>query len=197
MANKHESKIMCGNVDSALPSAPTNEKDHAVAGEEFGESQGRIAEIKKSLHGASAESRSFASCLGGFFRTLGHDLSRIDPGTCMKKDHTRDGHSLMPAHANDFLAIGMDPEPIIEALKMKFDNKHDESNPAPCLGLAWETSDIRKVKIHNQKHAKEWVSQLESSLGIQLKRENVPAHPECCLELDESGLLAKDEIAEH
>ena len=44
---------MCSDVGNVFPNAPTKEKVYAIAGEEFGERQGRVVEITRSLHGAS------------------------------------------------------------------------------------------------------------------------------------------------
>ena len=95
------------------------------------------------------------------------------------------------------LIIGTDPELVVAAFREKFDIRHDELNPTSCLGLEWETSELGKTKVHNEKCIKESMSQIESSLGIKLKKENVPIHPKYHPELDESRLLTNKEIAEY
>ena len=114
----------------------------------------------------------------------------------MEKDPNYDDCTFTSTRVDDFLIVGLDTDPIMEALKAN-DAKHDELNPTSCLALESKTSYVGKVKIHNQKCIKESTSQIESSLGKQSKQENVPAHPECHPELYESRLLSNDKIAEH
>ena len=197
LAHKHKLKVMSGDVGNAFPNAPTKEKVHAVAGEKFGERMGCLVEIIKTSYGMSTASRSFALCLGDFIRTLGYVPSRADPETWIKKDDNYDGYSFMSAHVDDFLIIGTDPEPVMNAFKDEFDIRNDELNPSAYLVLEWEGSELGKTKIHKQKHIKEAMSQIESSLGAQIKKENVPFHPKYHPELDESRLLADEEITEH
>ena len=56
-AHEHELKVMRDDTCNAFPNAPTNEKVHVVAGEEFGEGQGNMLEIIKSLCRMSTSSR--------------------------------------------------------------------------------------------------------------------------------------------
>ena len=83
----------------------------------------------------------------------------------------------MLTHMDDFLIISTDAETIMEGFKEKFETSHNELNPTSYLGLKWETSEIRKIKIHNQKLVKESMSKVESSLGAQLKNESTPTYP--------------------
>ena len=91
MAEKEKMKVACGDVGNAFLNAPTDENVHAVAGEEFGELQGFIVEIIRSLHGISMSSRSFALCLGNFMRTLGFASTIAGPDTWIKKDQCHEG----------------------------------------------------------------------------------------------------------
>ena len=197
MAEKIKLKIVAGDVGNTFPNVPTKEKVHAIAGEEFGERQGCIVEFTKSPHGMVTASRSFALCLGDFIRTLGLFPTRADPGTHTKKDPNYEGFSCASTHVDDFLIIGTDLESIIEKFKEKFDIVHEEVNPTSYLGSQWECSALNKRKIHNEKHAKEAIGQLEKDLGIQLKKENVPTHPKHHPELEISMMLAEDEMKNH
>ena len=58
IVQKHYLKIMAGDAGNTFPHAPTNEKVHTVAGEEFGERQGCIVEITRSQYGMATASRS-------------------------------------------------------------------------------------------------------------------------------------------
>ena len=82
----------------------------------------------------------------------------------------------MSTHVDDFLVIGTNPDPIIEAFKKNFDMMHEEINTTSYLGLQWEHSELGSSKIHNEKHSKETISQVEKCLGIKLKKENAPIH---------------------
>ena len=88
----------------------------------------------------------------------------------MKKDPNYNGFSFISTHVDYFLIIGTDPEPIVEVFKLKFDIRHDELNPTSYLGLEWETFERGKEKVHDKKRTKESTSQVESSLGVQLKK---------------------------
>ena len=85
----------------------------------------------------------------------------------------------------------------MEAVKERLNDRNDELSPASCLGLEWETSEIGKIKIHNQNHIKEVMAQLESSSGSHLRKESAPDHPKCHSELEETRLLGDEEIIEH
>ena len=84
----------------------------------------------------------------------------------------------------------------MEGFKKKFDMRHEEVNPTSYLGLQCEYLDLGQCKIHNEKHVKEAIGQLEKDLGIQLKKENVAVHPKYCLELEASRILADQEITD-
>ena len=109
MAEKENLKVVCRDVGNAFPNAPTNEKAHAVAGEEFGERQGCIVELIKSLHGMSTASRSFALCACDFVRTLGFIPTRADLDTWIKKDPNYDGCSCTSTHVDDFFVVDTEP----------------------------------------------------------------------------------------
>ena len=108
---------------------------HAEAGEEFGERQGCIVELIKSLCGMSTRSRSFALYLGDFIRALGFIPTREDPDTWIKKNPNHDGCHRASTHVDDFLIIGTDLEPIMEGFKNNFEMRHEEVNPTSYLGL--------------------------------------------------------------
>ena len=51
--------------------------------------------------------------------------------------------------------------------------------------------------MRNEKHVKEKISQVQKSLGIQLKKESVPIHQNHRPELGETIILTDHEITEH
>ena len=77
MAKSYDLKVMGGDVGNAFTHAPSLEKVHSVAGEEFGELKGCVVEIIQSLCGMAPASRVFSLNLGYFidyWDMFRHDL---------------------------------------------------------------------------------------------------------------------------
>ena len=129
-------------------------------------------------------------------RTFGFAPTRADPDIWTKKDSNCEGHTCMSTHMDNFLMIVTNPEPIMESFKKKFGIRHEEINPTSCLGLQWEHSELRNYKIHNEKHAKEAISQVKKCLGIQSKKESVSIYPKHHPELEEGRILVNQEATE-
>ena len=122
--------------------------------------------------------------------TLGFAPARADPDMLIKKDPGHKMHSCTSTHVDDFLIIGTNKEPIMEAFKKKFDMRHEEINPTSYLRLQWKHSELGKCKIHNEKCIKEAIFQVEKYLGIQLKK----GEPKCHPVLEETRILIDQKI---
>ena len=155
IAHKRKLKETCGGRGQHLPKRSNQREGARDSWRRIWERIGCLVETIKSLRGGPVAPRSLVLCVGDFVQTLGHAPPRADLDSWTKKDPNHDGCSLAPAHADGFLTIETDPEPIMEAFKENFGIRHDELSPAPCLGLEWETSELGKIKNHDQKRAKE------------------------------------------
>ena len=141
---------MAGDAGNMFPHAPTNEKVHTVAGEEFRERQGCITEIMQSQYGIVTALRSWLLYLGDFMRSIGCVLTRADLGIWIKKDSNYNGYCYISTHADDFLIIGTDPESVMKAFKDKFEIRNDKINPAMYLGIEWQWTELGKTKVYSK-----------------------------------------------
>ena len=135
MSHNHKLKVMRRDAGIYFPNDPTKEKVHVVTGEDFGERKGCTVEIVKSSCGVSKASIFFTSQLLTIFRSLVYVPSIEDPEIRMTKDSNHKVCSCASTLADDLLIIATDLEPIMEALKQKFNTRHDELNLASYLSL--------------------------------------------------------------
>jgi len=72
-------KLISGDIGNAFIQADTNEKIYTIAGPEFGEKEGSVVIIKKSLYGLVTSARQWSLTLGDFIREMGFRPTRADP----------------------------------------------------------------------------------------------------------------------
>ena len=71
----------------------------------------------------------------------------------------------MSTHVEKFLIIGTNPEPLMKKFEEKFLIKQKELDHSSYIGLHWEISEKGKRKMHDEKHVKEAIIQLEKRIG--------------------------------
>ena len=93
---------------------------------------------------------------------------------------------------DDFLIIRKNPEITMRKFEEKFSIRTQEIDPGAHLGLQWEVDEKGKRKSHNDTRVKEAIRQLESMLGQETRKENVPLSGKCHPELGEPVPIAPE-----
>ena len=134
IAAKYGLKVVSRDVGNAFPHAEPLEKVCTVAGPEFGEREGCLAEIVRNMHGMASASRAFSLFFGDFTHSLGFVPTRADQDIWIKSEDDGKLYQYTSTHVDDFLIIGKNPMKLMDDFIKNFDIHHVEEKPATYLG---------------------------------------------------------------
>jgi len=107
--------VCAADIGNAFLYGTTKEKVFIVAGQEFGENQGKHLIIDKGLYGLQSSSAHFHEHLSNKLRQMGYAPSRADPNFWMKR--VGDHYEYITAYVDNVLIFVKEPMAIIEELK--------------------------------------------------------------------------------
>ena len=149
--------IKCADVQNAYLNAKPKEKVYLIGGKEFGENEGRIIVIVRSLYGLKGSGAAWAAALRQVMRDLGFFPCKADGDVWMRAaidtsfDGERDIGATSPSgapigtryyeyvliHTDDIMAISKRPDSIMEAIGSVYKLKEDKQTK-----LRWDDPDM-------------------------------------------------------
>ena len=200
LAEHNNLVLYMGDIGNAFLYGLTREKLYAVAGPEFGpEIQGRILVFKQSIYGLRTSAARFHEHCSDMLRQLGFIPSKADPDLWMrdKDDH----YEYMGVYVDDLIIASRTPKDIIREVEHFYILK-GVGPPEFYLG-----ADFGKIKgPFNEKgetttwsaktYLKNVCDKIEQLIG-PLRCYAHPMDPEYRPELDETPLLALDDVSKY
>lgn len=149
--------IKCADVQNAYLNAKPKEKVYIIGGKEFGEHEGRVIVIVRSLYGLKGSGAAWAAALRQVMRDMGYFPCRADGDVWMREaiDTSFDGERNIGAtneegepigtkyyeyvliHTDDIMAISKKPGLIMEAIGSVYKLKEDKETK-----LRWSDPDL-------------------------------------------------------
>ena len=120
IAEKNGLRVMSGDVGNVFPNADTQEKIYSRAGMEFGERQGCIIEVVKSLYGLSTSARHWKMMMEDFIRDMGFKPTRVDQNVWYKIEKETKKYTYISTYVDDFMILGGNPEYYMEKFISEF-----------------------------------------------------------------------------
>lgn len=142
--------ILAADIQNAYLTSPCQEKIYTILGPEFGrEREGKRSIIVRALYGLKSAGASFRQHLATCLSHLGYQSSKGDPDVWLKpalKPVTNEPYyEYLFVYTDDILAIGIDPNGVLQRLNKYFPLKAD-SIKTPDIYLG---AKLRKVVLPN------------------------------------------------
>jgi len=108
-------RVCAADIRNAFLYGTTKEKVFIIAGQEFGEHQGKCLIINKGLCSLQSSMAHFHEHLSNKLRQMGYSPSQTGPNFWMKK--VGDHYDYIAAHVDDMLVFAKEPMKVIKELK--------------------------------------------------------------------------------
>ena len=198
LAAHNDLDILAADVGNAYLHGVTREKVFIVAGPEFGEHEGKILIVVKSLYGLISSAARWHEALSYTPRKMGFVPSKADSDMWMKDVGIHYEYILV--YSDDLLIISKDPKKIVDQLSEKYQLKGISFPDYHLGGNFAQTTNSKGEKISYlsaKTYIKNVCGKIESTFDIKLKPMNVPFEPSYHPEIDDSPILGAHEISKY
>jgi hypothetical protein len=172
IAALNDLKVMACDIQNAYLTADCREKIYTRAGPEFGSEAGTIFLVKKALYGLKSAGAAFRALLAEKLNDMGYVPTKADPDVWLRPAVKADGfqyYELVLCYVDDVLAISMDPETTLNALKTTFTLKDNKIEPPEMyLGAQLGKLDVDGVScwtMSAEKYVTAAVKNVEEALS--------------------------------
>lgn len=117
------------------------EKIWSKDGPEFGDKQGAVVVVKKSLYGMKTAARAFHEFFADVLRKMGCTLSRADQDLRWKISSEYNGYDYISTHVDGFLIAAKQPGKYIKKIEKDFILRTVEDSPSFYLGNEIKRTD--------------------------------------------------------
>ena len=191
-------KCMAGDISSAYLHGITKEKIHTIAGSEFGDLEGCIMIIYKSLYGLKESGARWHECLSAKLRSMGFTPSRADSDLWLKclGDH----YEYIATYVDDILIWSKDPMKLMDILMKDFEMK-GVGIPEYYLGGDIEFLDEHWTKenigigFSSKTYISNLIPKFEALFERQFKSSKTPMASDYHPKVDDSPLLSDNDAS--
>jgi hypothetical protein len=125
--------VLAADAEGAYLNVPSREKLYMKCGIEFGECKGRIANVRRALHGTKSAAACWRATISKVIEGLGFQICKADNDTWMRKGFNV--WECMPVYSDDLLAIAQDKGEIMVKIDQQLKDGSLKS-PDSYLGAA-------------------------------------------------------------
>ena len=190
--------VLATDIGNAYLHGITREKVYIVAGPAFGEHEGKVMIIVKSLYGLISSAARWHEALSMTLRDMVYLPSKADSELWMKDCNTHYEYILV--YSDDLLIVSKDTKAVINQLNQKYSLK-GFSFPDYYLGGDYNQTKNAQGKKVSYLSAKTFVKnvceKVESTFDIKLKPSNFPFDPNYHPEIDETPLLHVNDVSKY
>ena len=198
LAQHNDLDILATDVGNAYLHGVTREKVYIIAGPEFSEHEGKVLIIIKSLYGLVSSAARWHEALSSTLRNMGYVPSRADSDFWMKDVGSHYEYILV--YSDDILIVSKDPKEIVLRLQEKYTLK-GFSFPYYYLGGDYAKTKDEQGNSVSYLSAKTYIknvcAKIEATFDITLRPSSLPFDPDYHHEIDESPLLASNDVSKY
>ena len=193
-------KCCAADVSSAYLHGLTREKVYFVAGPEFGELEGRILIIYKSIYGLSSSGARWHEVLSDKLRRMGFTPTKADADLWIRD--RGDHYEYIASYVDDLLIWTRDENSILDDIRKEFDLKN-VGPPDYYLGgnVEYLTEHWTKENIglgfSGKTYIENMIPKFEELFGTNFKSLKTPMAADYHPETDDSPLLSDDDAAKY
>ena len=199
LGEMNDLKCCAGDVSSACLHGMTREKVHFVAGPEFGEFEGQISIVCKSICGLLSSGAQWHEVMSDKLCQMGFKPSPADSDMWTKD--MGDHHASMATCVDNLIVWAKDVTTLMNEIKEDFDLKnvgppeHCLEGNVDCMDEHW-TKENMNPSFSAKTHIANLIPKFELCLNHHFETVKSPMAPECHLEVDDSPLPSDEDASE-
>jgi hypothetical protein len=188
---------MTGDIGNAFPTAPCAEKVWSKCGPEFGDQEGAIVTLQRTLYGLKTASRSFHEFFGDTLQQMGFTPTQADQDLWYCKADNHAGYDYIATHVDNIAIAALRPAEYMNMIEQEFLVRNKEDSSSYYLG--------NNLKLHQDGHLlhvsnKTYITKVLRKYQLEyraLPKKNIPVSPNAHPEVDTSEPLDEDGMRQY